>query len=899
MAFDQTKAFTKLETIVDQNSTDEFIFDFLLAFGSPKATITKLKNNLGSAGSVSDNQVMLKNKILFTAVESGHDLHAMLEEAKTEPHISKNKIRFVIITDFDDFLAYDLKAKDLLNIEFVDVAKNYAFFLPLAGIEKFEIASEHPADVRASYKMGQLCDVLRRHNDIDTEEKRHAFNVFLTRLLFCFYAEDTGVFAENQMVSTLQNTTEKLGKDTALFFSQFFEVLNTPEYASDRKDLPNHFNEFPYVNGGLFKKALWVPEFTDKARRMIIEIGALEWDQINPDIFGSMFQAVIDPEQRGSLGQHYTSVPNIMKVIQPLFLDELREALEKARASEKQLQALLMRLQRVRVFDPACGSGNFIIIAYKELRLLEIDVFKALDNLGNPSMYMTGIQLSQFYGVEIDDFAHEIAILSLWLTENQMNKVFEKEFGYLEPMLPLKPSGNIVHGNALRLNWEDICPKSDERGELEIYICGNPPFLGAVNRTIEQTIDMEQVFIGKKLFKSLDYVSCWYYNAACFISSTNNEFAFVATNSICQGDQVATLWAMIFEKNLSIKFGHKSFPWKNSARENAAVHVVIVGICSKHKNIVKKLFKNEGSELHVHVARNISPYLFEGKDDFISPRSTPLSAKKKIMRGPQPTDGGHLILSVNEKNHLIKNNPDSKSWIKKIVGADEFLNGKERFCLWLVGVTEQELKNMPLVNDRVNLVREKRLNSRDKGTRKLASRPHEFRETINPKSFLMLPITSSESRPYLPIDFMVNSEICTNLVQIIPNADLFDFAILTSEIHNDWMRTVGSRLESRYRYTASIVYNTFPWPEVNTNQRAHIVTLAEEVLLTREDYPDMTLAQMYNPDTMPAPLLEAHQALDKAVERLYRDKPFEDASERLSFLFKRYEQLIAEEATNA
>jgi len=893
MAFDQTKAFTKLESIVEQNNPAEFIFDFLLAFGSPKATITKLKNNLGSSGSVTDNQVMLKNKIMFTAVESGHDLHAMLEDAKNDSHLSKNKIRFVIITDFEDFLAYDLKAKDLLNIEFVDVAKNYAFFLPLAGIEKFEIASEHPADVRASYKMGQLCDVLRRHNDIDTEEKRHAFNVFLTRLLFCFYAEDTGVFAENQMVSTLQNTTEKSGKDTALFFSQFFEVLNTPEHASARKDLPNHFNEFPYVNGGLFAKTLWVPEFTDKARRMIIEIGALEWDQINPDIFGSMFQAVIDPEQRGSLGQHYTSVPNIMKVIQPLFLDELREALEKARGSEKKLQALLMRLQRLRVMDVACGSGNFIIIAYKELRLLEMEVFKALDDLGNPSMYMTGIQLSQFYGIEIDDFAHEIAILSLWLTENQMNKVFENEFGYLEPMLPLKPSGNIVHGNALRLNWEDICPKSDERGELEVYICGNPPFLGGKSQSKEQKNDLANVFDTIKNSKQLDLVAGWFYKSSNYMDN-RVKCAFVTTNSICQGAQVEQLWPAIFSNNVEISFAYKPFKWNNNAKNTAGVTVTIIGLIKKSNNL-KKIY-DENKYLQV---KNINAYLMDASNIIIKQRSSPFSSAPPMITGNSPYDSGQLSFTNEEKKQFVTKAPSSEPFFRKVCGSEELINNKVRWCLWINNENLDSALNIPEIKNRIDAVKEFRVNGGDVA-RGIAHKPHQFRYTnVSKTSQVVVPIVSSERREYLPLGYLSSEYVILSSAATVHNANTYTLGILSSKLHYEWMSVFAGRLENRFRYLSGLVYNTFPWPEVNDEQKSHIQELAEEVLLTREDYPDMTLAQMYNPDTMPEPLLEAHQTLDKAVEKLYRDKPFEDASERLSFLFKRYEQLIAEEAANA
>jgi type II restriction/modification system DNA methylase subunit YeeA len=896
MAFDQSKAFKKLEEIVEVKDKASFVFDFLLAFGSPKATITKLKNNYGSNSQLLDDAVSLKNKLYFMSVNDGNGLHQQLEQIKALPSISKDKIRIILVTDFQDVLAYDTKAKDLLDIEFIDLAKNYAFFLPLAGIEKFEIASEHPADVKASYKMGQLCDVLRRHNDIDDDEKRHAFNVFLTRLLFCFYAEDTGIFKENQMVSTIQNTTDKNGRDTKQFFEQFFKVLNLSEGSQERGQLPSHFSDFPYVNGGLFSKDLWVPEFTDKARRMIIEIGALEWDQINPDIFGSMFQAVIDPEQRGSLGQHYTSVPNIMKVIQPLFLDDLREELDKSRNSVKLLQTLLMRLQRIRIFDPACGSGNFLIIAYKELRLLEIDIFKALDELGNPAMYMSGIQLNQFYGIEIDDFAHEIAILSLWLTENQMNKVFEKEFGYLEPMLPLKESGNIAHGNALRLDWENVCPKVDRKGELEVYICGNPPFIGKKQRTPKQTDDMLELVSDIKGYKSLDYIACFFFKASKYITGNKNRASFVTTNSICQGEQ-AVFWRTVFSMGVRIKFGYQTFKWSNSARNAAAVHVMIIGLTDNKYIKDRFIFSTNESLVSKNKVLNINPYLVQGKDIVVEASNKPYCQVPSLVEGVTPLDGKEkgLRFSKDQVDGIIHKYPEMKSFFKLWINGDSMLNGRYEYCLWVNDDEWEKAKKVELIRDKIAKVRTFRLGS--EYSSKFADKPWKMRETYIPSNCIVIPKTSSENRKYIPIGLLEDSVIANS--SLFLEGDMFHFGVLTSHIHNDWMRTVAGRLKSDYRYSATLVYNTFPWPDVTDEQKSKIEKLAEEILLIREDYPEMTMAQKYNPDTMPAPLLEAHQTLDKAVEKLYRDKPFEDASERLAFLFKRYEELIAKEQANA
>lgn len=900
MAFDQSKAFKKLEEIVVAKDQSSFIFDFLLAFGSPKATITKLKNNFGSSSTLIDDAISLKNKLYFMPVHDGNSLHDQLEVIKREPSIDKDKIRIIMLTNYEDVLAYDTKARDLLDVEFVDLAKSYAFFLPLAGIEKFEIASEHPADVKAAYKMGQLADILRRHNEIDTDDKRHAFNVFLTRLLFCYYAEDTEIFKENQMASTLQNTTDKSGKDTALYFEQLFCALNLPEDSVERQALPSHLSDFPYVNGGLFAKKHWIPTFTDKARRMVIEIGALEWDQINPDIFGSMFQAVIDPEQRGSLGQHYTSVPNIMKVIQPLFLDDLRDELDKSRSNAKALQSLLLRLQRIRVFDPACGSGNFLLIAYKELRSIEMEAFKALDMLGDPAMYMSGIQLDQFYGIEIDDFAHEIAMLSLWLTENQMNKLFKKEFGYSEPMLPLRASGNIICGNSLRLNWEEVCPKSDHRGELEIFICGNPPFLGKQERSSEQSKEVKYCFKNKSGAGNLDYVACWFILTAEYLANSMCKSSLVSTNSIIQGEQTGILFEEIFKHDVEISFGYRPFKWANSAQKKAAVHVTIIGLRNKTVKDKKIYFESNGT-INSLISKKLNPYLIDGIECYVKPSRRPLSAEHKMDFGSMPNDGQFLLLSIEDKDNLTKAEPDTVDWIRPLLGSEDFLNSRPRACLWLLGVSDRALNSSPEVMNRIKNVKKIRQESKREATKKLAKTPHLFGEIRQPKSgrYLLVPRVSSERRAYIPIGFMEASVICTDANLMVPNATLYEFAILTSEMHNDWMRTVAGRLKSDYRYSATLVYNTFPWPEVSDAQKSSIEKLAEEILLIREDYPEMTMAQKYNPDTMPAPLLEAHQKLDKAVEKLYRDIPFENASDRLAMLFKRYETLIAKEQGNA
>lgn len=498
MAISQARIIESLEQACSNLNPDEFIYSFLDAYGFPKSTITRLRKGGDNRNVGEGDDIGLKKKLYFRTTPAGTDLDAELDALKASDVIARNDIRFVIVTDFNDLVAYDTKAEERLDTSLSVLDKQYAFFLPLAGYEKAIMHSEHPADVKASEKMGQLFDLIRERNDLSKPEDIHALNVFLTRLLFCFYAEDTGIFEAGQMTSAIQSTTQDDGTDVDQFFTDLFNVLNLEQDDPKRKAMPAHLQAFPYVNGGLFRDDEPVPEFGRKARRILLDCGSLDWSEINPDIFGSMFQAVIDEEQRGNLGQHYTSVSNIMKVIQPLFLDKLYAELEKSRKSEKKLKELLIRLQNLRIFDPACGSGNFLIIAYKELRKLEMEVIDALNAIsGQAEMYYSGIRLSQFYGIEIDDFAHEVAVLSLWLAEHQMNMAFKAKFGYAEAALPLRDSGNIACGNALRLDWEDVCPPVDVSGNLhEVFICGNPPFLGKHNQSKEQRQEQSDVTHG-------------------------------------------------------------------------------------------------------------------------------------------------------------------------------------------------------------------------------------------------------------------------------------------------------------------------------------------------------------------------------------------------------------------
>lgn len=888
MAVNQGRIIEQLESLVSEPDHSEFIFSFMLAFGFATSTVTQVKQGGSRNVATISGHVGIKLKLYFQPCENSSDLEIDFDARISDPLIAKHKIRFVIATDYQRIIAWDTLAKERLDIDFDELPRNYGFFLPLVGLEKAIIGSENPADVAAAEKMGKLFDLIRVQNELSKPEDIHALNVFLTRLLFCMFAEDTGIFKDGQFTLALKNYTDEDGSGLDDFLYQLFTVLNTPEDAESRKSLPTHFADFPYVNGGLFASDEPIPELGKKGRRTLLDCCTMNWAAINPDIFGSMFQAVIDVEQRSSLGQHYTSYSNIMKLIQPLFLEPLRSELDSSRKNAKSLKILLVRLGQIKVFDPACGSGNFLIVAYKELRQLEMEVIQALRELEGQAIFVTGIHLDQFHGIEIDDFACEIARLSLWLAEHQLNNQWQKEFGDAPPTLPLSSTGKIVHGNSLTLDWATICHRS---AEDEVYVIGNPPFLGTLGRTDEQRKNMLNVFHGFKSLGNLDFVACWFWKGAQYIQNSRAEMALVSTNSICQGEQVSTLWPRIFELGLKIHIAYPTFTWANNARDKAAVHVVVVGLSARATQ--GRLYQYVDEHWHSLLVNNISPYLIEGSSIAVGTPSKPLVlSAPKILFGNKPNDGGHLFLSDNEMEKLVSAFPQAKKWVKRALGADEFLNSKPRWCLWLVEATVEELKSIPPIKERIDLVTAVRLKSPDAGAQKLALRPHLFRDLNNPKSYILIPSVSSERRTYVPLGLFDENVISTNLNYIIPNGTLYEFGILSSILHNDWMRLVAGRLESRYRYSASVVYNSFPWPEVTASQRKQIEDLAEAILFTREEFPGATLAQLYDPDKMPPALLEAHQALDRAVDKLYRDKPFKDAPERLSCLLEKYESLV-------
>lgn len=896
-----------VKNIVEKFSEKDFIYDFLLAFGFRKMTIQRLREGNSNLAS-KENQLIIKQK-LFYEYSSKDDLYSIIDSLKNDSATYTHKPRFIIVNNSKKLLAIDTKTNETLDVELSELHKNIDFFLPWTGKEKYVAHQENPADVKAAEKMAHIYDEIVKLNPNLTEKNNsHSLNIFLTRLLFCFFAEDTGIFEDNIFTKTIVNHTSEDGTDLADVLSMLFESLDKKD--NEKSAYSSFIQEFPYVNGKLFTDKVAIPQLNSKVRKLIIECGEQDWKEINPDIFGSMFQAVSVAEVRSGLGQHYTSVPNIMKVIEPLFLNDLREEFEKA-DNEKKLRKLLDRIYNIKIFDPACGSGNFLIIAYKQLRLLEMEIIKKIHTLpGQHPFMMSQIQLNMFYGIEIDDFACEIARLSLWLAEHQMNRKFKDEFGDCKPPLPLSMSGNIVCGNATRLDWEKVCPKfstkeldlheacekvrwesmplgltyPEKKEEYEIYILGNPPYLGSRLQDNSQKEDLRILFPTN--YKSLDYICCWFKKGAKYITSSNCKLAFVTTNSICQGEQVALLWKGILKNNISIYFAYTSFKWTNNAKYNAGVTCAIIGLSNKKEKI--NIIYSATNKTQV---KRINAYLIDYDDIYIYRQSKPISKLFSIMTyGSLLNDKGNLVLSETERNQLILKYPSLNRNIKKYIGSKEFIRGEIRYCLYITSEELTEIRKIPEIDVRLSKVTEHREGSTEKSTREKADVPNEFYFcAYNGTNSIIVPRVSSENREYIPMGYVDKNTIISDGAQTISNAPLWLLGIITSRMHMVWVRAVAGRLKTDYRYSATLCYNTFPFPDISDKQKQIIEMHVNNVLAEREKHSDKTMAELYAPDKMPQGLREAHHSLDLAIEKCYRQTPFESDEKRLEHLFKRYE----------
>lgn len=877
-----------VKRIIENFSKEEFLYDLLLAYGISKTSITRLKSGDFNLSKV-EGEILYKKKVFFQE-EKSDKLLSTIESVAKEERILKHAPRFAILTDYKSLVAKDLKLGKNLDIAIKDLPSHYAFFLPLAGSEVYQSANDNEADRNAAYKMAILYDELvTKNQDIyNSKESIHNLNIFLSRLLFCFFAEDTEIFdGDSIFTNTLYQHTNANGSDTHDFLDRLFKRLNTPD--TELIDVPAHFAQFPYVNGGLFRDPIESPKFNAKARKILVELGELNWRDINPDIFGSMIQAVVIPEYRSDLGMHYTSVPNIQKLIKPLFLDGLYEEFETCKTIT-QLRKLINRIAKIKFFDPACGSGNFLIITYKEIRLLEIKILEKITGLEGkaPTIKWTSIQLSQFYGIELDDFAHEMAILSLWLAEHQMNKVFEEmlfDYGKSKPILPLKQAGQVVCGNSARLDWKIVCPIGEED---EVYIIGNPPYLGSTVQDKIQKADMDFVFSPFKDYKNLDYISIWLYKGAKYMEGQNAKLAFVSTNSVCQGEQVALLWPKIISSKIEIAFAHQSFKWTNNAKGNAGVTVIIIGLRNKN-NQSKYLFINS---LRKEV-KNINAYLLDSiSDTIILARTKPLSNLPEMKFGNKPNDGGALIFDEVTLNRLEAEYPAINRFIKKMVGSYEFINGVKRFCFWISNNELEDARKFKAVSDAIEKCKKHRSASVDEGARKLAERPHQFRDlNIAVESAFVIPNVSSERRDYIPIGIIGNDTVISNSASAIYDAQPWLFGVIHSKLHMVWVSAVGGKLKTDYRYSAKLCYNTFPFPDITLKQKENLNLYVFAILDERAKHPEKTMAQLYDPDKMPKGLKQAHEELDRAVEQCYRLQPFTSDTERLEYLFRMYEEM--------
>ena len=856
-----------------------FIFKFIESFNFPKSTISRLKKGDRNS-SVIEGELIWRDKLYFiNAKNKKDDLYLLINETKSKPEIKKLKVRFIIVTDFSQLLAIDTKTQKSLECKIKDLAKHSSYFLPLIGIDQYQGSEENPADLKAAREIGKLYDQLLIDNkNLDIAKYRQDLNIFFSRLLFLYYADDAEIFEKNLFLQSITEFTDKDGKNLDEFFNKLFEVLNS----ESRANIPQYFVKFPYVNGLIFKTKIKLPNFTRKTREMIVSSASLDWHIINPDILGSMLQAVVSPEERDDEEMHYTSVPNILNVIGPLFLDILENRIEDAENDEKNLKKILRYIYNIKIFDPACGSGNFLIITYKQLCRLEIRIFRLLLKLSPDEwkMSVSGISLNQFYGIEKSHYAAETAKLSLWLAEHQLNLEFKEVFGISKPSLPISELGNIVCENSITFDWIKFCPM-DKKTE-EIFIVGNPPFKGYRARTKQQKEDVTR-YLNKKSSK-VDYVGLWFFKGADFISYYKNvKLAFVATNSVNQGEQVNLIWPRILDQDIEIIFANKSFKWKNSARNNAVVIVSIIGLALKETKFKKILIFNE-KKIHV---KYLNAYLLESKNIIVKNRNIPLFDLPKMTYGSMANDGGFLILETSERDKLLKENPNGKKFLKAFVGGIEFIRGIKRWCIKINDEDLNEAESINFIKERLEKVKAHRLK---KDWKSWPDKPHKFVfDSYQDSDAIFIPSPTSERREYLPIGFYEKGTLITAPNQLIYNPPMYLFAVLSSRIHKLWVQTVGGKLKTDIRYSSELCYNTFPLPEINKESQNILKEISLRLLVDeRERHFEKTISQLYDPDTMPKGLRDLHQEIDTIVEKCYQSKTFLNDEEKLKCLFDMY-----------
>lgn len=889
-----------------------FPFAFLEAFGNKETTIKRLKTPAGNKSDI-DGAVLQANNIHILTCEKG-EVVATLSKLKTSPATTRQKAKFILATDGEEFQAEDLANGETVVCDYADFPNHFGFFLSLAGISTVKQISDNAFDIRATSRLNKLYVTLLQDNpEWGKEERRPEMNHFMARLIFCFFAEDTGIFSGTSLfTSTVEKMSAKDSSNTHEVISEIFRAMNVAKDKRDSANLPRWAKDFPYVNGGLFSDSVETPKFSKIARSYLIHVGHLDWTKINPDIFGSMIQAVADDAERGALGMHYTSVPNILKVLNPLFLDDLREQLDAADTPIKLLN-LRKRMARIRVFDPACGSGNFLVIAYKEMRAIEAEINKRRGEQDRPS----DIPLTNFRGIELRDFPAEIARLALIIAEYQCNVLYRGSMAALDVFLPLKKENWITCGNALRLDWLSICPPTgtgvklqgddlfstpQEQAQIdfeneggETYICGNPPYLGSKWQSEDQKNELKAIFDHRtKNWKILDYVAGWFMKAADYGVHTNAVAAFVSTNSICQGQQVPILWPLIFKTGHEIAFAHTSFKWANLASHNAGVTVAIVGI-SNHADKKRKLFSiADGDDFVLKEVDNINAYLVSAPNVEIEAQSKPSGELAEMQFGNHPYYGSALIFSINEAHKIISSYPTAQKFIRPLYGSQEFISNKPRTCIWIEEKDLAEAAAIPPILEKINNVKNARLAAKkDVAAQKLASTPYRFRDQFTAKKHVFaIPRVSSENRPYLPTGLLAKEAILQDAAIAMYDAPLWNMAIIASKMHLVWIATVCGKLKTDFRYSNTLGWNTFPVPPLTEKNKADLTRCAEDILLAREAHFPATIADLYDPDNMPENLRHAHERNDEVLERIYIGRRFKNDTERLEKLFDLYTKMV-------
>lgn len=896
----------------------EFAYQFIAAYGAKETILKRLRK--GDTNQSDAGGVLWRNNIHIAVAPAGQ-VSATLATLRTSAKTASAKAKFILATDGDTVEAEDLIGGDVIACAYADLPRHFATFLPLAGISTVKEIKNNPVDVKATGRLNRLyVELLKDNPDWATDAKRAQLNQFMAQLIFCFFAEDTDIFhGSYKFTPTVERMTSGQADNTREVIAELFRAMGTrPEHRAAGR-FPIWADGFPYVNGGyLFNGDSECPHFSRTARAYLLRAGELDWKEINPDIFGSMIQAVADDGERGELGMHYTSVPNILKVLNPLFLDDLREQLEAAGDSKAKLRNLRQRLGHIRVFDPACGSGNFLVIAYKQMRAIEAEIVRRLG--GEESLKLADrrsvIPLSNFYGIEIKGFAAEIARLALLIAEFQADCLYLSQQEARAMVLPLHKTGQITVGNALRLDWLEVCPPVgatlveevdlagptgrlaledsglDDGGRVETYICGNPPYLGSRNQSEGHKADLSFVLSGRvSSWKSLDYVGGWLVKAADYSCSTLTVFAFVTTNSLNQGLQVPLLWPVVLDANRDILFAHRSFKWANLAANNAGVTVSVVGVGQRSLTRNRLLIDDETAQS----VSSISPYLVGSETRYVDGLRASISDLPEMLFGNMPRDGGYLSLSSFERDELVAEDNQASRYLYKYLGSDEMINGLTRYCLWIEDSEAEQAATMAGIRRRLTSVAEVRANSSAESTRNYAHQPHRFVQCPGKAthSSILVAGVSSERRPYLPVDYVGAKSVASNLVFAIFDGPLWCLSLIASRLHLVWVATVCGKLETRYRYSNTLGWNTFPVPKLTEQDKTDLTRTAENILLAREAHFPATIADLYDPEKMPDELRRAHEENDDVLERIYIGRRFRNDTERLEKLFEMYSKMTA------